>query len=266
MSLGNTYNNNANQKNDKYSPTIYSPYRMNNSESTVDKTCITYTFWNNMLKIGIFPKKNTGGDEVAFDMENGIAIYLNHTKARMFAEILRKFREDPEHFSNSGVPSGQGAIIISTADQFNPSCDPVPVLAIYKLDQDGNITTSFAYEFKHDYHYALTNFNPKGSTFDSDYESYSTLEIDQLITLLEEYYKATTCATAYTVVDNMKYDVSRMTTRLNKIAEKLGVELGGNGGGGNNRSYGNNSYFNRNSKENSAPATSYRQATLDDID
>ena len=68
--------NNNQKKNSVYDPTVYSPYRMNNAESKVDATCITFSYWRNLLRIGIAPKKDTGNDEVRFDTDNAIYILL----------------------------------------------------------------------------------------------------------------------------------------------------------------------------------------------
>lgn len=257
MSLGSNANNDQ-KKN--YNPSVYSPYRMNNAESTVDKTCMTFTYWNNILRITIAPRKDTGNSDVQFDLDNGISIYLSHTKARILADVMRKFLSDPEKYDNSGIPSGAGFITISRGKEFN---SPNPLMIIRKINEDGSVASSFAYEFKGDYFFAVHNYSEKG-TFDKDFESYRTLEIEQMITLLEEYYKAMTCATAYTVIDQSKYDQARVTGRLNKIAEKLGVEFGsGSSRGG----YSSTSYFNSNSGSDTSSASGgYTPASLDDIE
>lgn len=261
MSLGSNYNNE--KKSNVFDPMVYTPYRMNNAESMVDKTCITFSYWKNVLKITIAPKKDTGNDETVFDMDNGISIYLSHSKARILADVMRKFLADPEKWDNSGVPAGQGLITISRGKEFNSQH---PLMIIRKIDQSGNVISSFAYEFKTNYFFAVNNYQENGS-FNKIFDTYNTLEIEQMITLLEEYYKAMTCATAYSVVDQMKFAENRVSTKLGKIAEKLGVELGGSGNG--SRSY-NNSYFNNNGttqpSSDSSNGGGYTHATLDDIE
>jgi hypothetical protein len=267
MSLGNSYDNNK-RNNTVYDPTVYSPYKMNNAEGTVDQTCISFSFWNNSLKISISPKKaNTGSEgQILFDYDNGISIYLSHSKARILAEEIKKFISDPETYDNSGVPSGQGLITVSTGKEYG---SPSPLIIIRKISETGEVMSSFAYQTKHDYYFAVRGYSEKNG-FSKDSESYSNLELLQLVTLLEEFYKASTCATAYTVVDQLKYEHNRQRTVLNSIANKLGVEYGGGNGNGNNRRYNSTSYFNNNSGGNSsgysAQSNSYTQATLDDID
>lgn len=268
MSLGNNYDN-TKKSNTVYDPSVYSPYKMNNAEGTVDKTCISFTFWNNSLKVTIAPKKQSSDGQVFFDYENGTSIYLNHTKARILAEEMKKFLSDPVTYDNSGVPSGQGLITISRGTEFN---SPSPLIIIRKVAENGEIMSSFAYETKSDYYFAVRGYTEKGD-FEKDTQSYQNLEILQFITLLEEFYKASTCAVAYTVIDQMKYEHNRQRTVLNSIASKLGVDY--NGGGNNGaRRYSSSSYFNNASNSNpntvseySGPTGSgYTRATLDDID
>ena len=270
MSLGNTYDNN--KKNTVYDPSVYSPYKMNNSESTVDQTCLSFTFWNNSLKVSISPKKNTTGNDgqVLFDYDNGISIYLSHHKARIFAEEIKKFISDPVKYDNSGVTSGQGLITVSRGVEFN---SPAPLIIIRRIDENGTIMSSFAYQIKHEYYFAVRNYNENGE-FTKDLETYSNLELLQIVTLLEEFYKATTCATAYTVIDQLKYEHNPQRGILNSIANKLGVEYGGVSNSGNGRRYNSTSYFNNasgnsgNNYSSNDPSstTGYTQTTLDDID
>ena len=92
MALGSTYNNNQGMnKSGVPELTVYSNYRMNNAESKIDATCMTFRFWKSNLCIGIFPRKNTGNDEIAFDMDNGITIYLSQTKSRFLKHELELF-------------------------------------------------------------------------------------------------------------------------------------------------------------------------------
>lgn len=262
MSLGSTYNNNQGSKNDP-NVTVYSNYRMNNAESRIDQTCLTFRYWKQSLCIGIFPRKQTGGDEVAFDMDNGITIYLNHTKARILKAELENFLRDPVTYNGSGVPSGQAAITISNGLEYGKN---TPVLTIRKVNGDnGEVTSAFAYEFKTDFHYSIRNYD--GKRFNTEYDAYKYIEIHQMITVLDEYVKASTNAIAFTVRDQSKFVESRVFNGLNSIAEKLGVELrSGNNG---NKRFNNSSYFNsasNNSGYSSSAGVSYGTATIDDLE
>lgn len=258
MSLGSNYNNDNQKK--QYNPTVYSSYRMNNAESTVDPTCLTFTYWNNTLKVSICPKKNTGNDDISFDMDNCISVHLNHTKARILANELKLFLKDPETYNSSGVPVGaSGLITISNGKEYGVSN---PCLTIRKLDENGKISSSFAYQFKTDYYFSIRGYSETGD-FHKEFGEYSNLEITQMITLLEEYFRAMTGAIAFTVIDQTKYENTRVNNKLEAIGLKLGVEFGNKSGGGTKKYNSSGSYFNNNSG-NTSSTPSYNAASLDD--
>lgn len=251
-----TYNNN--QNNNRPELSVYSNYRMNNAESKVDPTCLTFRYWRTNLCIGIFPRKNTGNDDVSFDMSNGITIYLSHSKARIFKHEVENFLQDPVKYNAVGVPSGQAVITISNGSEYGKSN---PILTIRKVNENGEVVASFAYEFKRDYHFSIRNYD--GKNFDSVYEDYQNLEIEQLLTVLEEYIKATTNAVAFTVMEQRSYSATRVEDKINAIASSLGVQVTGNS----KPKYNNSSYFasggNTGNENNNV---SYSSGTLEDLE
>lgn len=260
MSLGSTYNNNQSQnKTPDFS--MFSNYRMNNAESKVDASCLSFKFWKTNLCISIFPRKNTGNDEVSFDMDNGITIYLSHTKARMLKHEIELFLKDPITYNAVGVPSGQAAITISNGAEYGKDN---PIITIRKINESGEVVASFAYEFKRDYHFSIRNYD--GQKFDQIYDDYQNIEIEQLVTLLDEYTKAVTNAVAFTVLDQRKYSFTRLENKVEAIANSLGVEMP-KSGGSQQRTY-NNTFFNKNNSNNNggySSDTSYSSATIDDL-
>ena len=120
MALGDTYNNNE-KKN--YSPSLTSGYRFSNPDSTVDKTSLTVSFWNKLLKVSIAPKKETENGEIAFDHENAGSVYLSNTKAKVFHDEICKFLEEYKQGKapdNIGVATGKdGLIYLYNGKEFN---------------------------------------------------------------------------------------------------------------------------------------------------
>lgn len=256
MALGtqNSYNNNGSNKNQS-NVNVYSPYKMSNTEG-IDPSAINFTFCLNMLKIGISPKKP--GDQIAFDHEKAIECFLTHSKAVMLMnEIKALLNHEIEDHSVSVLTGKDGMIEFNDGTSFNLDH---PVLVLRKLAEDGKPVSNYAYEFKHDYHYTVRGYNPENPA-DFTKKIYNQLEIDEFLTLLEEYTKASTGAYAYYTLENAKYSQARTDGKINAIMEKLGVEYvkGGNGGGNYARS--NNSFFNNN--QGNTP--SYRQGSLDEF-
>lgn len=265
MALGDTYNNNE-KKN--YSPSITSGYRFSNPDSTIDKTQLSFTFWNKLLKVSIAPKKETGNDEIAFDHENAGSIYLSHTKALIFYKEICKFLKeyhDGVSVENAGVSIKDGIIYISNGKEFNAEG---PCIVLRKIDENGHATSTFVYEFRRGIHSSVINYEEKTAKFESRF--YDTIEIEQVANLLKSYYESMTMAIAYSIKEVNKYDDSRINTKLKVIGEKLGVEFGKQNN--NSGRTVNNSYFSNANKQSSgntgynAPSTSYESGSLDDLD
>lgn len=259
MALGDTYNNNE-KKN--YSPTVTSGYRFSNPDSNIDKTSLSFSYWNKLLKVSIAPKKETDGNTIAFDHENAGSVYLSHTKALIFYKEIIKFLEGYVNGTaptNTGVSSGsEGLIYICDGKEFNSNS---PCLVIRKIDSEGRCTSTYVYEFRK-IHNSVVNYVEKTANFDS--VLYDLLEIEQFANLLKSYYESMTMAVAYSVQEANKYDLSRINTKLKVMGEKLGVEFKSNN---TSTRTSNSSYFSstRNSSYN-APSSSYESGSLDDIE
>jgi hypothetical protein len=254
--LGDTYNSNNGKE--KFSPTVYSDYKMSNIEG-VDPSNLSFTYWKGMLKIAIAPmKKGTTGDNISFDHDNAISVYITHTKARILAEEIRLFMKDPHLYNNVGINTGSnGLITISNGKELGID---TPCLIIRKVSEVGNVEASYAYQFKTDYHFGIRNFDENKMGYDKQY--YNQIEIDQFITLLEQYYTAMCGALAYSVVDSMQPGMARVTNKIESVMSKLGIDLNNNGYSGKS----NTSFFNKgNSDKPQSSGRSFTPSTLDDI-
>lgn len=251
--LGDVYNNNKNDRKTN-DPTVYSPYKFSTVDG-LDPSSLSITFWASTMKISIAPKKNTPNGEIAYDYDNGISIYLSHTKARILAEEIKAFMEGK--INNVAVDTAKGLISISNGKEFGVNSN---FLVIRSFDQENNtVSSSYAYEFKKQYHYSIRNFDEKNmDKFEKVY--YDDIEIWQFVTLLEEYYKAMTGAVAFTVIDQSKYNNSRVQTKLDSIASKLGIDWSSNNG---NKSSGGASFF---SNKESNGSSSFKTGSVDDLD
>jgi hypothetical protein len=250
MALGQNYDNN---EKDIYRPSVYG-YTMKNPESEIDPSRLSVTMWKDTMKIAIAPKIESDNDEFArYDAKAAALIYLNHSKARIMAEVLKSFIQDPKKYSNCGVRAGSGILTVSTGEEFDKksSC-----IIIRTVNKEGQVESSYAYEFKHKYHHSVKGFNEKTGEFERDYEPFETLEILEFITQLEEYYKAMTGCVAFSVIDSMSWQQNRLNENLAKIASGVGVQLNS----GQKASRGN-SYFapNRGSENKNT------SSTIDDI-
>lgn len=261
MSNFNTYNNNQSMnKQASNDITMYSGYRMNNAESKLDATCFTQRYWKSNLCLGIFPRKNTNNDEVTFDMDNGITIYLSHSKARILKNEIELFLSDPTKYNGVGVSSGQATITISNGLEYGKN---TPVITIRKIDTDGRVVSSFVYEFKTDYYFAIRNYD--GVNYTTNYEDYKYIEIHQLLTVLDEYIKAATNATAFSIMNQRSYSFNKLNASVEAIAASLGVNT--TPASTNTR---RSSYFANNPRSENNPTSNfsnqYTEGTMDDLE
>lgn len=238
MALSGQYSNKEKGNFNNHATTVYSNYTFTNGESEVDQTKLIPSFQLGMLKLSIFPKmKNSGTDYDKYDKDNGVAIYLTHTKAKLLLDDAREFYNNPDMATSVGVDSGtgenQGLIQFSNGAEFGVTH---PCLVIRRLiaNADGaSITSSFAYEFKTQTHYTIRNFDTNTMNFDKIY--HDDLEIEQFFTLLEQYVLAQTNAIAFTVKEQLNYNYNKLNEKVDSVLEHLGVEVKNNSNNSNNK-------------------------------
>lgn len=256
MALGN-YDNNKKQQ---YMPVYYSQYGAGNKDSEIDPSAIGYSFYNRMLKLTISPlKMSSNSDKVSYDHENAAIVWLTHTKARLLHDAIQKVLNG--EVSNVGVPTGtEGFVRFSDGKELgvNNYC-----LIINKINNEtGEITGGYAYEFKSKHHYHVEDFNPNNASHKKVYNN--NLEVQQLLDLLKTYYEAMTGATAYSVIDAMRFTTDSQNTKMDLVMSKLGIEYKP---GTTSRQSSGQSYFDNNRGVSSeADSRSMRAATMEDLD
>ena len=222
MALGDGGNYSTNQNKERKDPTVYSPISFKNPEAKVDPSEISFKFWRNLLGITISPKleRKPGDTYDKYDRENNITIHITHAKARMFRNGILKMLKD-DSIPDVSVSSGQnGLITFSNGREYG--VDNYMII-IRNLDpQSGSVEAAYSYEINGKGYNTILNFKEADSSFDT--ELYAALEIECILDLLEEFYKSTNYALAYTVVDAMKFDIGRLNTKSDLMMEKLGIE------------------------------------------
>lgn len=260
MAIGDDYSNNKKENKERET---FSYYNMSNMEGTVDPSMLSIKFWNGLMKVSILPPLQNQSTTHKWDKDNAITAYLSHTKARTLAWAIDSVLDPnkPDVHSAGINTSSNGLITFSDGKEVGLES---PCLIIRKIDEaDGHVISSYIYEFKINFNYAIVNFNPSNASHEKVY--FESIEVEQFRDLLREYYQAMTNATAYSVVNLMKYDMSRINTKLNSVCESLGITYEKSGGNYSKKSSGD--FFSNNSGASNANhnATS-RSATIEDID
>ena len=264
--------NNNNQQNK--GRTTYTPIRYINPDSSVDKTRLSFEYWNSTLKIKITNRKETGNNEIVFDDTDSAVIFLTPDKARIFANEVKNFIKDPLKYNNCGVNTTKGVITLNNGAQHGTTN---PCIIIRQIDpNDGTIQKTYAYEFKTEYHYAIRNLDASDNEirgFDKEFETYSYLELEQLVCMLENFCKASTYAYVAAANKANEYKENIMTNKIDSIMNKLGIEYSGRSQRNNyNGSFFDNKGRNYNNSGNSnnsydSNSSKYNQlSSLDDID
>lgn len=255
----NTYNNNKDMN--KNTTTTYS-ISFANPDSKVDPTRLALSFFESNIKISIFPKiPNATPEQGMFDKDNGISVYLNANKAKILASELSKFLNDPIKYNGSGVVVNTGVITISNGAEYGVKN---PVITIRRLNSDGAVESSFAYEFSEN----EANSSIRGYLGDSyriSTEEYAHNDIVAIIDALEDFYHASNNAIAHSVSKQMSYGMSRMSTNISSIMNALGVSSSASG----QKKYNNTSYFKQNGTNNNYEneySGGYESGTIDDLD
>lgn len=219
-----------NQQQRAWSPTVYSGFTLYNPTSKIDKTSINFSMWETTLKISIIPiiESETTTDYPKYDFRNAVSIFLTPIKAHLFAEILKKFKENPDKYNNYGIASPQAIITVDKPDTFgHPECGPV--ISIRKVNESGNVELSYSYECNYENYSSIVGFNVNNpKEFRQNTEIFKDADIDAMVTQLEAYYQAMTNAIAFSVVKNVY-------PYLDKIASKLGVDLSSSNNNFNNK-------------------------------
>ena len=245
-------------KNNKeyYENTYYSRVRFRNS----DNITLGFSFWKGLLKISLSQVK-TGSNEY----EEIACIHLSPMKAKLLKadlEYLKTLGHDDTRLFGVDTGSTDTRNIIAFGNDITSTKDGIKrYLVIGKVDPNGTLLNPVRFDFNFDYNITIEWFDLEkmdcGKRFDNN------LEIDMIITTLEQFTNAMTGAVAYSVMDMGRFDYSRITTKIESIMTALNIDTGRNNGGDQS-----NSYFNRNGA--ASPQNSNRgrssSMTIEDLD
>lgn len=251
----------TNGKDEVFTPTVRSSYRFFNSNSEIDKTSMSFSFWNSLLKITINPIIVKEGSANKVDTDNHVDIYLSPSKATMLLHCIRTFRQNPDAYKNIGVNTNKGIIYIANSEQMYGHGAPAIVINLIN-NETGAQEAEAAYEFNTLDAYGIANYGG-GSDFER-YTGYSKdFEMDQFEQLLESFIAASTNAIAATIMDTNKYNEARMFSFIKDARDKLGIPKNTSGGGYNRSSWFNNNGGNGTVSANSPKTTD--TSSYDDV-
>lgn len=235
MAFNQNYNNNNDKKNNERE--LFGDLKFYHAEAEVDPGMLGYSFWNGMLKVSISPvdKSTLNSSTPKYDHDNKGVIYLRPFECYMLAQEIKTLISG-QPLLNSGVQNLKKDAIVSICSgvEFGVSS---PCLAIRKIDENGNIQSTYVYQFRTD-NYVIKNFDTDTKDFEKYF--YENIELIMFQQTLEDFSRQMNGATAYGVQHYGRFDASRTHTKLDSIAEKLGISYGNksdNSGGGRQNSF-----------------------------
>lgn len=258
--MNNNYSNQSNNNNggsDIFVPSIRSSYRFFNADSKLDKTALSFTYWNSLLKITMNPIEVQEGSATKVDTNNHIDIYLSPSKAQMLLHCIQRFRTNPDMFINLGVPTNKGIIFIANGEKMYGINGTFIVINL--IAEDGSDNGKAAYQINTNMH-GVMNYE-SGNKFE-DYKDYSdSLELDMMETLLRSFIEAYTNAVASSVIDCNKVNDNRMFNFIKDAREKLGISKNE----GNSKFSSKSSWYNNNHSSVSAESPKINESDYEDV-
>ena len=233
-------NNQTSQNNggEVYTPSTRSTYRFFNANSTIDKTVMSFTYWNSLLKITMNPIQVQEGSANKVDTNNHIDIYLSPSKAQMLLHCIKVYRENPDAYKNIGVNTNKGIIFIANGEKMYGKKGTFIVINLIN-NENGAKEGEAAYEINTDV-YSITDYTG-GTDFTKNFDYSESIELDMIETILHSFIEAYTNAVASSVLEADKYNNNRMFSFIKDAREKLGIKTESSGS-----KYNKSSWFNSN--------------------
>ena len=249
MAIGD--NTNSSNNNGKlYENTYYSRLKFKNSDN---KLSLTPYFKSGLLVFELNELKE------GFKYDAVINVFLSPTKAKLFAEEIRKFKE--YYLAGNIIPGKAYGVNAGMNDKvsfigIHADTDKNILVTIGKFDGNGTITELCTTSLNIDYHFALEWENIERNDVSKAYND--LLELDQMIELCEDFGRHMNGAIAYSVADLTRFDTARIIKKMDPIFDKLGIER---------KVYNSNGSSNRGNSflENSGRATS-NHTSFDNMD
>lgn len=268
MSLGNGYDNNTGRNgngnnNGEREPFMYPVVKFRNPGSKVDPTALQYQFLYGLLNISICPKKEgTNSDYTNYDFDKKVQIWLSYSHAYMLKkeiERLLEVNDRNELYSVSIAVKDTTIITFSYGDKYGSDNY---VLSIANVSADGQIQSSYLYEFPDDRYNSIIDFDPTTKNYKRN--QLHNVEVDMFLKILEQYVEAVTGAQAYMNRYYGRFDDNRQYNLIASMAEKMGIQTRGRYSRNNEPGFFSNG--NSGSTSGGGNTTSFQNRSLDDYD
>ena len=199
----------------------------------------------------------------SFEKEPIADVYLTSTKAKLFLKAIEAYEAENKHSDKGayGIATGMGDV--QRAIMIHSGSDGSPAITIGKFDgSSGKWIKQETYEFNTEEFAQFITWKDKSDNGSTTLTSVPNVEYDFLKQALANFVANADGAIAYTVADMTRYDYRGILNKMNPIYNKLGIEIGFNGGSNSNNNRG--SFFGNNSNSGRSFGTSEHKS-IDDL-
>ena len=230
--------NNGGDSNKLYEKTYYSRISIRDYTRNTGRS-LNISYRSGMMIIAIDEPK-----QGSFEKEPVVDVFLTTTKAKLFLKAIEAYEAENKHSDKGayGVATGMGDV--QRAIMIHSGVDGTPAITIGKFDGGtGNWIKQETYEFNTEEYAQFITWKDKTDNGSTSLTNVPNVEFDFLKQALTNFVANADGAIAYSVADMTRYDYRGILNKMNPIYNKLGIEIGYNGGGNNNNRgsfFGNN--------------------------
>ena len=231
MGIGDFNTNERNNSKKLFESTYYSRLRFKNPNSNL---ALGFTFKSGLLVIEISQLDSSNG----FNYTSLQSINVSPTKAKIFAGQIETFKEYYKEGNITpgrafGINAGMGEKVSYIGIHADTNKDIF--VTIGKIDNEGQILEHSTFTMNRNYHYGLEWNDINAMSLVKTY--YDNIELDQFHDIVNQFANYMNGAIAYSAFDLGRYEINRLSKKIDPIYDKLGIERynsNGNKGGTNN--------------------------------
>lgn len=228
--------------------TVYTPISFSNTESKINRSRLSISYFNRLMKLSIANAVGKGSDGyIKYDNDREVSVYISPTKAGIFARLLREYFLGKKN-DNVCIELKNGLLkVFRIKDAY--------AISISSANDKGDVTETI-YECKPQ----IGAYNYKNNEYSE--AVFADFEIEYLTMVFEEYYKASSYAIAASVHEAALYRNESKYNLLRAIADKVGASTGSRS----NSTYNSKSFLSGGNKSSSeSTPKEYEAASFDDI-
>lgn len=213
-----------NKQSQEFRPTVGGLKFYNTDHDAITQSALMTAMWNGMLKVYIVPKIGIG-TKSEWDIKNSTDIYFNPHKAKMFSDILKRYKKDPVKYDGAGVICGKSLITINNGKSFNKDASDMAI-RIIRFNKQSSIESEAAYQLNTSYYPMIYDVNTTDGVvkYNQQTNVFGEVELDMLIDQFDQFILAMTNAMAYSYIDTNRKESQRIRNGIDNLITRVGAE------------------------------------------